>query len=246
MTSLWRHLWTTYRRYRVFLLSECAKLLVWKVLKIDGSYHNRQITNLLHVICERWSEVNRYQRSVLCNAMHCYAMHLLAWIKFCLHSCCPLLFTHFSAVKAFHFITTGKKKRGRQTFLVIHYIFIRNWHKWLLHLQNILCVMFRAKSFTSGTYVPKITYLSKPMITVYWVLEPWISWPQSSTETNDFRIMSYYKGMHQWKGQRVSVGGHVEQRKLPMYSVFDTGLNTYSQAFQFNHMLRVLLVKLIS
>ena len=34
MTSLWRHLWSTYRRYRVFLLSGCAKLMVWRVLKI--------------------------------------------------------------------------------------------------------------------------------------------------------------------------------------------------------------------
>ena len=34
MTSLWRHLWLTYRRLRVFLLSGCAKLIVWRALKI--------------------------------------------------------------------------------------------------------------------------------------------------------------------------------------------------------------------
>ena len=34
MTSLWRHLWLTYRGYRVFLSSRCAKLMVWRVLKV--------------------------------------------------------------------------------------------------------------------------------------------------------------------------------------------------------------------
>ena len=34
MTSLWHHLWPTYQSQRVFLLSGCAQLISWWVLKI--------------------------------------------------------------------------------------------------------------------------------------------------------------------------------------------------------------------